>query len=66
MSFTHLLFLTLCVGYLYTSYFYNIFVPYLYHVLLAYIIHRGIKKEAFNFVISTNICTFIVLKIKYL
>ena len=35
MSFTPFLFLTLCVGYLYTTYFYNIFVPYLYHVLLV-------------------------------
>gem|GEM_PF-4167478 len=33
MSFTPFSFLTLCVGYLYTSDFYLIFVPYLYRVL---------------------------------
>lgn len=32
--------------------------------MLTYIIHID-KKEAFNFVFSTNISIFIVLKIKY-
>lgn len=34
------------------------------YLMLTYIIHID-KKEAFNFVISTNISIFIVLKNKY-